>query len=720
MKFARVSADQLLDELRCGRSGCECPKALPGKGHVHCPAHNDPGPSLSVTNKDGKILVHCQAGCSQTEVIGELRSKGLWPNAEGKARGRGVAIPSDGTATVQPSVPISSCTLQDYAKSKRLPVGFLMSLGLTEITYVGRPAVRMPYHNVDGTEAATRFRVALDGTGGASRFRWKTGNKPCLYGLSRLGSIGDGESVALAEGESDCQTLWWHEIPAVGVPGADNWKEDRDASLLDRFVKIYVVVEPDKGGATVTDWLAKSKIRDRVYLVHLGEHKDPSGLYLSDPEHFKANWLDAIEAAVPWAEFAASETTAIRQEAWEICSTLARTPRILERFVDDLKQNGVVGEARVAKLVYLIVTSRLLDKCVSAATKGPSSAGKSYVTEQALKFFPDSAYYTLTAMSEKALVYSEEPLSHRILVIYEAAGLQGEMASYFIRSLLSEGRLRYETVESTPEGLRPRLIEREGPTGLLITTTAVSLHPENETRLFSIPVTDTKKQTQDILRGLAVEDHEPVDMAPWHALQTWLEVVEHRVTIPFSEELTSLIPPVSVRLRRDISSLLNLIRAHAILHQASRDRDDSGRIIATIEDYAVIRELTWDLIAEGIGATVSSTVRETVSAVGDLAAKHPEGVTNAALSMYLKLDKSTASRRSKVAQEKEYIRNVADKHKPAKLVLGEPMPEDVVVLPFPESLPGGKSCAVAVETKGTSTPPPPELEPISSNWGREL
>jgi hypothetical protein len=38
-------------------------------------------------------------------------------------------------------------------------------------------------------------------------------------------------------------------------------------------------------------------------------------------------------------------------------------------------------------------------------------------------------------------------------------------------------------------------------------------------------------------------------------------------------------------------AVLNLIKAHAILHQASRDRDDQGRIVATVDDYAIVREL---------------------------------------------------------------------------------------------------------------------------------
>ena len=156
------------------------------------------------------------------------------------------------------------------------------------------------------------------------------------------------------------------------------------------------------------------------------------------------------------------------------------------------------------------------------AVKGPSSGGKSYLTEQVLRFFPESAYYALTAMSEHALAYSDEPLQHRFLVIYEAAGMNSDFQTYLIRSLLSEGKARYETVEKTSEGMKPRLIERAGPTGLIVTTTAVKLHPENETRLLSLTVTDTQDQTRDIMAALAEEAAGPgSNLEEWHALQEW-------------------------------------------------------------------------------------------------------------------------------------------------------------------------------------------------------
>ena len=77
------------------------------------------------------------------------------------------------------------------------------------------------------------------------------------------------------------------------------------------------------------------------------------------------------------------------------------------------------------------------------------------------------------------------------------------------------------------------------------------------------------------------------------------------MTIPCARELVKKIPPVAVRLRRDVGSLLALIRSHAVLHQANRGRDDHGRIIADLDDYAVVRGLVADIMAEGVGTTVS-------------------------------------------------------------------------------------------------------------------
>jgi hypothetical protein len=436
--------------------------------------------------------------------------------------------------------------------------------------------------------------------------------------------------------------------------------------------------------------------------------KDVSELHLRHQEEF-GNLLErARSRAVPWLDIAESEAQARAREAWAACEDLALAPNILELFEAALKGSGVAGEGRVARILYLALTSRLLRRIVSVAVKGPSSGGKSYLIEQVLRFFPESAYYALTAMSERTLAYSEEPIKHRFLVLYEAAGMSGEFATYLIRSLLSEGRLRYETVEKTSEGLKPRLIEREGPTGLIVTTTAVKLHPENETRLLSLAVNDTREQTRDVLAALAEEDGEAPDLNPWQALQEWLATAEHRVHIPYAKVLAGLIPPVAVRLRRDFPAVLNLIRAHAVLHQATRDKDEQGRIVAKIEDYAAVRRLVADLVSEGVEAAVPKTIRETVEVVEQgLGDSNVEAVTVAAVARELKLDNSTALRRVRAAIDRGHLENLEDrKGRPARLVLGDPLPDDAEVLPSVERLRG---CTVAGETGGMGHPPPPVL-----------
>jgi len=149
-------------------------------------------------------------------------------------------------------------------------------------------------------------------------------------------------------------------------------------------------------------------------------------------------------------------------------------------------------------------------------------------------FFPESAFCRFTAMSERALLYTEEPLSHRHLIFSEASGIGGDFQEYVIRTLLSDGFLEHEFVEKTPEGMKPRRIRKEGPTGFITTTTRDRLHDENETRYLSLTVTDTRAQTRQVFKALAEEQVQEPDRTRWHALQEWLKGAEHRVTIPYA------------------------------------------------------------------------------------------------------------------------------------------------------------------------------------------
>jgi hypothetical protein len=296
---------------------------------ARCPAHDDHHNSLSVHRRDGCWLLNCHAGCGWRKIIDAL---GLDASAlfDYQTRLGGRPISATNHATVQPCAKSpntagsaamqqneasanpgpSGLTMEQYAAAKALPVEFLKTCGLSEVTYGLQRALRMPYAGVGGEELAVRFRISLEG----DRFRWKLGTKPCLYGLHRLDEARKAGRVVLVEGESDCHTLWHHGIPALGIPGAANWREDRDAGHLDGVETIYVVVEPDRGGDAVREWLSGSTIRHRAKLICLPA-KDPSALHLEGPEEFSQHWEAVCLAATPWTTAEAKANAMERGEA---------------------------------------------------------------------------------------------------------------------------------------------------------------------------------------------------------------------------------------------------------------------------------------------------------------------------------------------------------------------------------------------------------------------
>jgi hypothetical protein len=107
-------------------------------------------------------------------------------------------------------------------------------------------------------------------------------------------------------------------------------------------------------------------------------------------------------------------------------------------------------------------------------------------------------------------------------------------------------------------------------------------------------------------------------------------------------------------------------------------------VVATLEDYEVVRDLVVDVVSEGVEVTVPTTVRELVEAVAAAGGK-PASI--AQLAKLLSLDKSTVSRRYRNARSRGYVKNLEERTgREAQIVLGDPLPEDVEILPSVERL----------------------------------
>src|SRR6266702_538639 len=199
-------------------------RALGGQWHAtngtaRCPAHNDRRPSLSITDREGKILVCCHAGCSQAEVIAALRRRGLW------GRGRLGAAPIAAAKQRHDTKADEASDRQRTEMALRIWAETQPAAGSLVETYLRARGINIPnppslrFHPAlkhssggrwpalvavvtRGTEgepiAIHRTFLSPDGRGKAPIDRQKMLLGPCRGGAVRLGPVSD--RLMIAEG----------------------------------------------------------------------------------------------------------------------------------------------------------------------------------------------------------------------------------------------------------------------------------------------------------------------------------------------------------------------------------------------------------------------------------------------------------------------------------------------------------------------------------------
>jgi hypothetical protein len=183
--------------------------------------------------------------------------------------------------------------LVTFSHYLKIPDSFLLSLGYSDnYTYHGNHVVKLGgYCAPDGSEhSRVKVRCSLSGD---KRFYWDedTPGKPIACGLNRLASARDAGGLFLGEGESDAVTMWFHEMPYLGISGAESLAS-LDVSLLAGVPAIFIIEEPDqvaKLAATGRGFYASARrhLRDGGYtglifsirFYQATGFKDPSALH---------------------------------------------------------------------------------------------------------------------------------------------------------------------------------------------------------------------------------------------------------------------------------------------------------------------------------------------------------------------------------------------------------------------------------------------------------
>jgi hypothetical protein len=295
--------------------------------------------------------------------------------------------------------------------------------------------------------------------------------------------------------------------------------------------------------------------------------------------------------------------------------SLTKERNVLGVLDEELRAQGFAGSTDVAKLVFLSAYTRWFADPVCLVLKGPTSVGKSFALDAGLQFVPPAAFKKVNGMTDKALVAMGEGLKHRILVVREATGLANGTGRTHLRQLISDHRLEYVTSKLGEGGVRQtETLVVEGPIGLLMTTTENALHREDESRMLSYPMTSSPEKRRAAMAAL-MKKPVSVDTKSWFALHDRVSDGPKSVVIPrgISGKLWRRFPASHDRLVRDYRQVLNLIKAHALMHHHRKRTKNT--VTATWADAKAVLPLVELPITHGHLDAIPEFARELVRVV---------------------------------------------------------------------------------------------------------
>ncbi len=270
---AEVNIDDFVDYTTEYKAHIKKAKIVNGHMTGLCPFHSDTNNSFSVDLKTGKWH------CFSEDISGNFLDFYAKIHGTDTTEAYKDILRQYGREQEEERPQSRSYSLAQYAFEKKLPEEWLKEYckAATGKDRDGTTYLKIPYYNEDGSEGATRKRYAK------KQFKWKWGSqgKIGLYGEWRLPQIRKGDAVILVEGESDSQSLWYMELPAVGSPGASMFKAEYAEKLQD--LKVYIHQEKDGGGETfvkkVLEGMRSIEFIGEAFIFSCGDIKgckDPS------------------------------------------------------------------------------------------------------------------------------------------------------------------------------------------------------------------------------------------------------------------------------------------------------------------------------------------------------------------------------------------------------------------------------------------------------------
>ncbi len=292
----------------------------------------------------------------------------------------------------------------------------------------------------------------------------------------------------------------------------------------------------------------------------------------------------------------------------DIGNCFLRNLHMIDEIDEDYNKLGYVRERKNKVLMYLIMTSRLIENPLHGILISRSGAGKSLLVEITERLCPPEDVESISDLSAQALYYyGQDDLKNRFIVIGEKEGSSG--AEYPLRELITRRSITkaIPMKDSASGEIKTVTIKVNGPISLAETTTSSNVNPENLNRCFVLSIDESEEQTR-LIHQLQRHNYTFKGYLQKKELNKIIEkhIYAQRllkpvlVFNPYAEALS--FPTSSLKTRRDNEKFLRLINVICFLHQYQRKlrRKKIGEheviefIECTPQDYRIAYELLSD------------------------------------------------------------------------------------------------------------------------------
>lgn len=388
-----------------------------GEWSARCPGHEDSKASLSVAASNGKILIHCHAGCTVESICAAIgfKTSDLFlnnrqgpsqsrPHAKANSKPNGSARSKSfkGTEADVERMQVAlakSRQVQAYIESRGISLRVAADLKWGAATWkfrneqdqwVEKTALAVP-HYCSGKLVEIKFKT-IDGTKLFSQIPGSSTDG--LYALARLDP--KATEVLILEGPEDAALAISHGFNAVAINAADSGALASDIAALCRHPRIFLIGDQDVTGQRAMDALRQRLPAEQAIRIQMPGFKDIGELYCANPAEFADRLRNTLTSITPAVERAENSSVARVQS-----SELPQKPAVLMS-IADMSDNvldgrlGQICQCRMARfpiayawVALVTVAGTLIERVNTSPLRtnlfcglvGPVDSGKSQAIE---------------------------------------------------------------------------------------------------------------------------------------------------------------------------------------------------------------------------------------------------------------------------------------------------------------------------------------------------